>query len=140
MTTIAYKDGIIAYDSRSLCGGTIVDDDFEKSREVDGVRYFFCGTVSDIDDLVAACKAKDKEAHGDCSALVVENGELYYCGMNDKESWKLKIKFDVPRAIGSGEDHALTAMDMGATAKEAVKWAMKRDTGTGGRVRTYKVK
>jgi hypothetical protein len=43
-------------------------------------------------------------------------------------------------AIGTGTDHAITAMDCGLSAREAVKMAMKRDTGTGGRIRTYKVK
>lgn len=41
-------------------------------------------------------------------------------------------------AIGSGAKHALTAMDLGLDAKEAVKMAMKRDIYTGGRIRTFR--
>lgn len=41
-----------------------------------------------------------------------------------------------PFAIGSGRDFALAAMDMGATAKEAVEMAAKRDVYTGGTIRT----
>ena len=42
--------------------------------------------------------------------------------------------------IGSGADHGLTAMDCGLSAKEAVKKAAYRDLGTGGKIRTYKLK
>jgi len=41
-------------------------------------------------------------------------------------------------SIGSGSDHALTAMDMGATAEKAVEMAMQRDICTGGRIRLYR--
>lgn len=43
---------------------------------------------------------------------------------------------DRPFAIGSGRDFALAAMDMGASAKEAVEAAAKRDVYTGGTIRT----
>lgn len=43
------------------------------------------------------------------------------------------IPQEAPAAIGSGWLYALTAMDLGATPKEAVKAAMKRDVYTGGR-------
>ena len=39
-------------------------------------------------------------------------------------------------AIGSCADHAIPPMDMGATAYQAVQMAAKRDTGTGGTIRT----
>jgi hypothetical protein len=42
-------------------------------------------------------------------------------------------------AIGCGSDHAITAMDMGATAYQAVQMAAKRDTGTGGTIRAATV-
>lgn len=38
-------------------------------------------------------------------------------------------------AIGNGSPFALTAMDMGSAAAEAVEMAKKRDTSTGGQVR-----
>jgi hypothetical protein len=38
--------------------------------------------------------------------------------------------------MGRGSDHAMTAMDMGATAAESGEMAQKRDTSTGGVVRT----
>ena len=44
------------------------------------------------------------------------------------------------RKFGTGQDHALTAMDCGLSAKEAVKMAAKRDTGTNSRVSTYTIR
>ncbi|GAI22667.1 unnamed protein product, partial [marine sediment metagenome] len=44
-----------------------------------------------------------------------------------------------PDAIGSGSAYALAAMDMGASAEEAVRAAMKRDIYTGGKVRTMRI-
>ena len=35
---------------------------------------------------------------------------------------------------------AMTAMDMGATAKEAIGWAIKRDCGSGGEIREHIIK
>jgi ATP-dependent protease HslVU (ClpYQ) peptidase subunit len=40
-------------------------------------------------------------------------------------------------AIGSGEQAAMVAMHMGATAKEAVEMAKRVDPYTGGRVREF---
>lgn len=42
-------------------------------------------------------------------------------------------------AIGSGAKVAMTAMEMGATAVEAIKMAMKYDIYTGGRVQKVKL-
>jgi len=104
------------------------------------VYFFPSGLVSDIPVLVDAYCSLNYSAKGDCEALVVDDGVLYYAGLSLEDGfWRIKLEFNKTRAIGSGRDHALTAMDMGATAKEAVKWAMKRDTGTGGRIRTYKL-
>ena len=51
-----------------------------------------------------------------------------------------KYQVDHQYAIGSGSNNAITAMDMGATAAEAVEMAKKRDTGTGGLVRTLVIR
>lgn len=47
MTTIAYKDGVIAYDSQITRGNTITYDDYEKCVERNGVRLICSGAVSD---------------------------------------------------------------------------------------------
>jgi hypothetical protein len=49
---------------------------------------------------------------------------------------KAPIWLERPYVIGNGSDHAMTAMDMGATAVESVEMASMRDTSTGGVIRT----
>lgn len=143
MTTIAYKDGIIAYDSRCCCGNTIIDDDFNKMREEGGVKLFFSGSIGDAELLFNWYLGKSKQTPSDgCRGIIVDKKKVSSIGYSKSE----EVFYDnrePPNSIitiGTGEDHALTAMDMGATAKEAVKMAMKRDSGTGGRIRTYKIK
>lgn len=75
----------------------------------------------------------------DVSVLIWFNNLLFHGVGNSDGVFISPMSLDNPVACGSGMDHALTAMDMGATAKEAVKWAMKRDTLTGGRIRTFKL-
>ncbi len=138
MTTIAYKDGVIAYDSRVTRGSLIDHDDFEKLIHRNGHRFLMTGSGCDFSALIdeyLGLKLGDKplEAHG----LVVTNGKLYQIG-RDAESgfWVDDVWAERPFAIGSGRDFALAAMDMGATAKEAVELAAKRDVYTGGTIRT----
>lgn len=139
MTTIAYKDGVIAYDSRCTQDITIVDDNYDKKIVVNSVCFFMSGSTSEYMDFVNAYFGEAVTKNIDCNALVVDDGRVFKCGVDkDKQFWKCPAHS--PAAIGSGVDHALTAMDMGADAKQAVKMAMKRDTCTGGRIRTYKIK
>jgi len=141
MTTITYKNSIIAYDSRAIMGSVIIDDDREKMRIDGGVVYFLTGNVSDYKAMICNYREKDNKEKCDSAALVVDDGMIYYTGIDadTKDFFSCIVEKDKTYAIGSGQDFAFTAMDMGATAKEAVKWAMKRDTGTGGRIRTYKL-
>jgi len=126
MTTIAYKDGVIAYDSRITRDTEILYDDFQKCREEKGVKFILAGKTSHYARLVAAYfgAAESRDLH--CSAIIIDADGL----------WKSPLISEKPYAIGSGGLHALTAMDMGATAAEAVEMAKKRDTCTGGLVRT----
>ncbi len=139
MTTIAYRDGIIAYDSRCTRGDVISNEEHDKRVIVDGVAFFMAGAVSDRQHFIDGYLKKTtppKEADGD--GLIVDKGVVYRAGAGDGEFWFHKAHpID---AIGSGFRHALTAVDCGLSAKEAVEMAKKRDTGTGGRVRTHKVK
>ncbi len=141
MTTIAYKDGVIAYDSRVTRGSLIDHDDFEKLIHRDGHRFLFTGCGPDFADLIdeflgKKIVSKPLEANG----LVITNGRLCQIG-HDAESgfWVDDVWSERPFAIGSGRDFALAAMDMGATAKEAVEVAARRDVYTGGTIRSIKI-
>lgn len=143
MTTIAYKDGVIAYDSRAIQGTVIVDDDRDKRYHREGRDYFAAGSTSDHEKLIALdfgdLSIDLKQV--DSLALAWDGNNLYEVGVDECEC----VFFRTPRelgkhyAIGSGALFALTAMDMGATAEEAVRMAAKRDTCTGGTIRTFKL-
>lgn len=140
MTTIAYKDGVIAYDSRQTRGGAIVSDDCSKCEIVDGVSFFLSGCVCDEKALIAAYFGTPSKEPVECSGFVVDGGRLMMVGHDDKTGvWKQELDPSNPDAIGSGSAYALAAMDMGASAAESVRAAMKRDIYTGGKVRTLTV-
>lgn len=140
MTTIAYKDGIIAYDGRVTAGRTIVYDDFDKLRERDGAFFLGTGATSEINELIGLFFGE--EIIGECGAemLVVQDGTIALIGYYEGKLAKTPLMLERPYSIGSGSDHALTALDMGASAYQAVEMAMKRDSCTGGKIRTLTVK
>lgn len=138
MTTIAYKDGVIAYDSRQTRSGSIVSDDCQKLTVVDGVSFFLSGAVCDEKALIAAYFGTPSPVPVECSGYAVDGGKLQMVGHDDKMGiWWQDLDPANPDAIGSGSAYALAAMDMGASAEEAVHAAMKRDIYTGGRVRLF---
>ena len=137
MTTIAYKDGVIAYDSRQTRNDRIVSDDAPKCQVVDGVRFFLAGAVCDEKALIAAYLGTPSPVPVECSGYVVDGGKLLMVGHDDKTGiWRQELELSNPDAIGSGAEYAVAAMDMGASAEDAVRAAMKRDIYTGGTIRT----
>lgn len=139
MTTIAYKDGVIACDGRATAGDMIVSDVTNKAWVRGDVTFFGAGEVGALEQAFAAWPSKTNSDIGEWEALVSDEDGLWLCGCDGETVFRISHDPAVPYAIGSGMPYALTAMDMGGTAKQAVKMAAKRDTGTGGKVRTYKV-
>lgn len=142
MTTVAYKNGIIACDSFAVADRTIVDDDTDKRIVRDGVTFVFCGRPDQYDEFITAYFSETRAISKDneCGAIVYDGDKLWCTGVDNDKVFKYHIKKNKTYAIGSGQDHAWTAMDLGASAPEAVKAAAKRDTCTGGEVRIVKVK
>jgi 20S proteasome alpha/beta subunit len=141
VTTIAYKEGVIAYESRTTAGDLITSDDSEKCVIEDGKRFFICGATSDRMRLVNLYIGKSEDSgKNDCSAFVLDDGQLYLTAVDPEDGlWIQPLPLDKWHSIGSGSNFALTAMDMGADAKEAVKMAIRRDCKSGGKIRTYKL-
>jgi len=144
MTTIAYKDGIIAYDSRIVQGITICDDDFEKCIFKDGFFFFLSGPTCDYEKFMNHFINNRDESNlpvEGVGAFVYDKklGALYQVQNSENSFWYVRMETAKICSIGSGSDHAITAMDMGASAEAAIKMAMKRDTCTGGRIRTFKI-
>ena len=141
MTTIAYKDGVIAYDGRQTRNDRIVSDSAPKCQVVDGVSFFLSGAVCDEKALIAAYFGTASPVPVECSGYVVDGGKLMMVGHDDKTGvWKQDLDLANPDAIGSGYAYAIAAMDMGASAEDAVRAAMKRDIYTGGDVRAVTIK
>ncbi|MGE1612305.1 proteasome subunit beta [Pseudomonas monteilii] len=140
MTTIAYKDGVIAYDSQITRGDVITYDDYEKCIEQGGVKFFCSGAVPDFQRLVDAYFGAKPDGNIDATALVLDGESLMMVAVDDATGlWKSPVLLDRPYAIGSGTPYAFAAMDMGASAEKAVEMAARRDTSTGGRVRVVKL-
>lgn len=143
MTTIAYKDGVIAYDGRVRSCDTVVDDSFDKHLEKDGVHFFISGVNSDFDKFIKMYLSGELKSdhHMEIHAVILDKGRLYTAAYDDGTTlWVCPERAGNHFSVGSGSHHAITAMDCGLSAKEAVKMAAKRDSATGGKIRTFKVK
>lgn len=141
MTTIAYRAGILAADTRST------DDGYhpgivrcEKLFRVDGDIIATAG--DDAPGMVfvdwypkrKTRKPPTKLIDGDadfCCLVLTKEGLLWY----DKWCRPGKVMHDF-YSIGSGASYAMGRMDGGASAYEAVETAMKYDCYTGGEIVT----
>lgn len=137
MTTIAYKNGVIAYDSRMTAGDTILTDRCDKHTVVRRTHFFYSGTSADLPALLQAYFGEEHAPAVDGSALVVDEGQVWLVSTDKDGLWRERITY--PYALGSGTDFALAAMDCGLDAAGAVKIAIGRDPYSGGRVRKFKV-
>jgi len=141
MTTIALDSkGMVAYESRVTVGFTIVDDAANKHIKRNGTDYFLAGRDADEEALISAAEGSPRDDYPeevDVCAIVHKDGYFYTAGIAKGDGFYMqRERSGNPVAIGSGSDHALTAMDCGMNAKDAVKMAIKRNSGSGGRIRT----
>jgi hypothetical protein len=149
MTTIVYKDGVVAFDTRfTNANGVITTDKGKKFLRLiltKGVMVF-SGALVDAkyfrDNLVHPTEPiKYESPYESVSGLLVFDNTLY--SMMHHDNWLLFEPMfninhsgvhDCVRAYGSGRDWALAAMDFGCSPREAVRYAMTRDVYTGGDV------
>ena len=139
MTTTAYHhaDKQIATDSRLSSGGNIDTDNFNKTIKRGKRRYFMCGSQCDYERFVDEAEAGEGTEELEATAIMVEGGNAYLVTQEEKRYLFSKLTFN--RASGSGSRYAISAMDFGQSAKQAVQYAAKRDVYTGGRIRVYNV-
>jgi len=145
VTTVVYSrsEKVIAYDSRQTRGEHIVTDDYEKAEVIDGVTFIFLGSTCDFKALaqmyLGKPPCKQPEHLKDSNAVVIDNGKIYYIGVNadaDGGDELVITPVTVSTAWGSGYAFAIGAMDAGFEAVEAVHVAIGRDVWSGGKVRT----
>ncbi|MBY5942314.1 hypothetical protein KUW00_15650 [Halomonas sp. DP5N14-9] len=138
MTTIAYKNRQVACDSRMTSDGAIISDQYRKwvVRD-DGVTFWLSGDASAHRRLMEAWpNGEIGSNHKGVNALAWDGTELFAVYV-DEEGRISNCPHDLsePMALGSGADHAITAMDMGADPRTAVAMAARRDCATGGIIR-----
>ncbi len=139
MTTIVYdhKSKLIAVDGRSTDrGGVIASDKAKKSITNELGMWFLTGLVADHPDLVKLKHNDTCDPIPDCSAILIKNGVAWLVGVGN-EKFCSHEKLEDNQSLGSGFKFALSALDFGKTAKEAVEYAITKDCYSGGKVRVF---
>jgi ATP-dependent protease HslVU (ClpYQ) peptidase subunit len=139
VTTIAYRDGILASDSRLTYEDTVATDKCSKLwRLPDGTLYSFAGSndtgLEMLDNLM---KGRDEEvkAESDFTAIrILPKGKIY---INEGSAWYRWPQNYI--AIGSGGKYAAVALRCGLSAPAAVKQAIKSDVHSGGKVQQLRL-
>jgi hypothetical protein len=147
VTTIVYRDGVLAADSRAYAGNRSPIGFKQKIRAivVDEVPYLV-GVSTPVPGYGEAVLNWFEAGHnfhdsppmpeGGFTLLAVDAaGQAYYAN----DTFYLSGPLDAPFwAIGSGEEYAIGALTSGASAFEAVKVAMTYDQWTGGPIHTLR--
>lgn len=135
MTTIAYRDGVIAADTLATAGGTRVGT-IRKVGKIGPLLFGAAGALSDcqrfMDWIARGMKGEQpKLGDGDNGAEgFIVYGDSVLCFNGEKVD-----RIEARRyACGSGWKMALAAMEAGASAREAVEIACRLDAGSGGEI------
>lgn len=141
VTTIVYRDGILASDSGVFDRGVLVARTPDKIwRNPDGSLAGFTGCFGDLakfrEWMQGGCEGDAPDMQDDCEGLqIMPDGTVYWYG--DKAR---KIRQDGPFfPIGAGFRIAIGALHMGATAEQAVQICCDLDDSTAGPVYTLEL-
>lgn len=147
MTTLAYRDGILASDSLTTRGNTSVKG-IAKLFKSDSVLVGICGSLHDIPKFSKwILETSDKcdsvadfylhgsplDGNDDTEALIADHyGNCWFMHPSGNV-----FQYDKEyAAAGSGDYFALGALHMGATAEEAVAASIELDLYTGGNIKS----
>ena len=136
MTTIAYRDGVLAADRLMTGGGARCAEVCKVARSKYGHLAAAAGNASGIASLhswvVAGCDGElPRYEKGTMDGLVIyPTGRVFYWD----GSPALIEMFGPFFAAGSGQEFAFGAMAVGADARRAVEIAIQFDTLSGGRI------
>lgn len=138
MTSIAYRAGVLASDSLITNNGNRVGTTKKIEEHPEG--YMVCAAGCAVYGYQLRKWAREGQAwppplpeqENSSEAFVVcPDGSLVRLQHNGAMPFEAEYF-----AAGSGTDHCLGAMAIGATAEEAVRAAIVHDTSSGGEVRT----
>jgi|DEB19_MinimDraft_2_1074335.scaffolds.fasta_scaffold70073_1 ATP-dependent HslUV protease subunit HslV len=139
MTTIAYRDGIIAADTLTTSSGGILSRASVKIGGRGGVLWCTSGDSAwgkaFRDWISTGMKGEvERPEEGSGATIFLPNGDIVVYHINGYE-----LRLGLPFwAEGSGADFAIGAMQVGATAEQAVAAAMAWDHRTGGEIKVLK--
>lgn len=144
MTTIAFRDGVLAAD-RLITSSDTVHAYKTKIHKINGalvgsvgnlalcdafVRWVADGCPEDMPEL--CIKDADDDAYNASGFIIRPTGVTTYSAAG----W---AEYELSRlAWGSGADFARGALSMGASAEQAVRAAIEWDGGTGGDIDTLR--
>jgi 20S proteasome alpha/beta subunit len=137
VTTVAYRDGVLAADRRVTQGDRIMQYRYQKVyKNQHGWLYGACGKVADMErffewaDPFDGAPGGEPPPKGEFEGLMVSpKGAVFE--VEDGTWWRAKTKL---HAVGSGASAALGALHAGADALTAVKIAQLIDSASGGGV------
>lgn len=141
MTTLAYRDGILACDSLMVNSGR--RGFFEKAMTHNGAIYAGSGQAQSVIEFFEWARKDEPDSYKfthkaeDFAGLIVrfvDNRPQIWTIEDALKAWEVRMPFT---ARGSGVDYALGAMAMGASAAQAVQVAATFDLGTGGPIRVW---
>lgn len=139
MTTIVYdhKNKQIAVDGRINADGVVLTDDAIKYREENGETWFFTGSCSDEEYLMALNHNDKPEVKPDSSAIMVKDSKCYLVTFNGDYCAHTELSYS--HSIGSGWKFGLSALSFNCNAEKAVAFAAEKDVYTGGKITVFDV-
>ena len=134
MTTVAYRDGILASDSQVTDAG--MRSSQKKIWRLKGCAIAVTGDVYPAMRFVEWYKTQQDTPNieGDFECIIAKPGGILISMDGNLTPLRLKLMKGGFFAFGSGRDYAIGAMRMGADAKTAVRIACEYDCNSGGRV------
>lgn len=139
MTTIVYRDGVLAGDTLVSMNGGRYGQASKVFRGDDGVIGGAAGDLSGVDVLgrwiAGGSGDRPSDYSGDVSGIVVyPSGQILV--WDGRHMRPIRAQFV---SEGSGWQFAFGAMAMGADAVRALEVAMQYDTGTGGEIEVVRL-
>ena len=142
MTTIVYdhKNKQIACDSRMSKSSGVYSDCFVKMIKKGERLFVMTGSTCDMQyfiDNFGQYKKVGLNVDLDCNGIMIENGVAYSVFIHgDVFNMDYLI---CNESEGSGGKFALSALDFGRTAREAIEYAITKDCYSGGEVHVYDI-
>lgn len=140
MTVIAYRDGVMASDSAVFIGTLLAGSTRKIMRAPDGALGGACGPSACTGRFRSWMAGSREHAFDsgdpDFGAILVEPGGVVWMIDGRSEAFRLDGPF---HAQGVGIQCAMAAMEMGASAEDAVRAAIKHNAYCAGEVQVERV-